>query len=56
MAGNADVPIAMQTPGEARDFASADKLALFKVNRVHGDHARMALRHLIRFRWVEYYG
>ena len=50
------VPLAMQTPAEAREFATAEKLALFKADQVHGDDARMALRHIIRFRWIQFYG
>jgi hypothetical protein len=50
------VPLAMQTPAEAREFSTAEKLALFRSDQVHGDDARMALRHIIRFQWIKVYG
>lgn len=54
-----DVPLALQTVSSAREFATPTKLALFKDDRVgkgsEGDHAQMALKHLIRFRWIQFF-
>jgi hypothetical protein len=58
-----NVPIYMQRVADAEDFATQKKMAPFisdrsgpLVGKGGRGHARMALKHLIRWRWVSYNG
>ena len=51
------IPIAIQGVTDARTFSTPAKEAPFKfVGKGGKGHARMALKHAIRWRWINYYG
>lgn len=59
MAGKCGVPFVLQTVGDAMSFSTPDKVAPFRqagVGRGGKGHAVMALKHAIRWRWIQYYG
>lgn len=59
IAGHFKITFAIQAVGDARDFATPEKEQPFLaqgVGKGGGGHARMALKHAIRWRWITYYG
>lgn len=57
IAGRYGIPCAVQGVTDARTFATPAKEAPFTfVGKGGKGHARMALKHAIRWRWITYYG
>lgn len=59
IAGRFGALFVLQPVGDARDFATPEKEKPFLaagVGRGGGGHARMALKHAIRWRYIQYYG